>query len=172
MPKNKSTLDSIFHFLHVSGMDSPNRLAAGICLGIWIGLLPKLSLLPWILAGVTLLSTANLLTLLIGFGLGCLLIPLSDLAAIPLGERLLDWEFLTPLIASTLETPGLVHLRLNETACLGNFVLGALACLPLFILARSFFSYLQPHLEDWFGSQPASSWLVANSPAKRPPTGI
>ena len=46
----------------VSGMDSSEQLAAGVVLGMMIGMLPMDCLLPYLFLLVLLLSRANLLT--------------------------------------------------------------------------------------------------------------
>jgi uncharacterized protein (TIGR03546 family) len=160
MRQPKSTLESIFNLLQVSGMDSPNRLAAGICLGVWIGLLPKFSLLPWCLATLAILSTANLATLIAGFAVGCFAISFADLVALPLGEKLLALDALSPLLTKATETPVLTHFRFHEAATLGTFVLGLLLMIPAFFLARALFLQIQPRLENWLGSDSSGHWTV------------
>jgi|GEM_PF-2433140 uncharacterized protein (TIGR03546 family) len=163
----KTTLESISGLLHVSGMDSPNRLAAGLCLGIWIGLFPKLSLIPWCLAVLGILSTANLATLIAGFVIGCLAIPLADLVALPLGEKLLSLEALSPLLSQAIETPVLTHARFHEAATTGTLALGLLLMLPAFFLTRALFKQIQPRLEQWLSFGSSGNWTVSRDQVQR-----
>lgn len=163
MRQTKTTFDSVCSLLHVSGMDSPNRLAVGLCLGIWIGLLPKVSLLPWCVAGLAILSTANLATLIAGYLFGCLTVPLVDRLALPLGEKLLSLESLAPLFARSLDTPVLTHFGLHQSATLGSSSLWLLLFLPTFFLARALFNRLQPLLENWLATGPEHNRTVPSS---------
>lgn len=167
MRQPKTTLDSIYSLLQLSGMDSPNRLAAGLCLGLLIGLLPKLSLLPWALAVLGILSTANLATLLTGFALGCIAIPAVDLLALPLGEKLMSIEAVTPLLAESFATPVLTHFHFHETATLGTLALGLLMLLPTFFVARACFNRIQPRLEGWLSTTSRQSWTDSPQQAHR-----
>jgi len=47
------------------GFDSPSQLALGVAFGLVIGLLPKDSLLPYMIGVVALLTNANLATLIV-----------------------------------------------------------------------------------------------------------
>lgn len=160
MRQSPNSFNSLVSLLRVTGMDSPNRLAAGLCLGLCLGLLPKLSLLTWCLGAIAILSTANLLTLLIGFGCGCLLISAVDPLAIPLGERLLQWDFLGSLVAPTVNAPVWSLMQLDNSAMLGNLALSLLLSLPLFFCSRSVFNRIQPALENWLGGQATTGWMV------------
>ena len=167
MRQTPTTFGALVSLLRVSGMDSPNRLAAGLCLGICLGLLPKLSLLTWCLAALCVLSTANLLTLLLGFACGCLLIPAIDPLALQLGERLIRWDFLASFFSSVVNSPYGSLLQLDNSAMTGNLACGVLAFIPAFLLARAMFHRLQPVLETWLASRPTTGWMVAgNSQSK------
>lgn len=169
MRQTPTTFGALVSLLRVSGMDSPNRLAAGLCLGICIGLLPKLSLLTWCLAALCVLSTANLLTLLLGFACGCLLIPAIDPLALQLGERLIRWDFLASFFSSVVNSPYGSLLQLDNSAMTGTLACGVLAFIPAFLLARAMFHRLQPVLETWLASRPTTGWMVAgNSQSKSP----
>lgn len=168
MRQTPTTFSTVVSLLRVTGMDSPNRLAAGLCLGICLGLLPKLSLLTWCLAAVCLLSTANLLTLLLGFACGCLLIPAIDPLAIPLGERLIGWEFLASFFSSVVNAPLGSLLLLDNSAMTGNLACGLLGLLPAFFLARAVFQRIQPALEARLASHPTTGWMVAANNRSRP----
>lgn len=169
MRQTPTTFGALVSLLRVSGMDSPNRLAAGLCLGICLGLLPKLSLLTWCLAALCVLSTANLLTLLLGFACGCLLIPAIDPLALQLGERLIRWDFLASFFSSVVNSPYGSLLQLDNSAMTGTLACGVLAFIPAFLLARAMFHRLQPVLETWLASRPTTGWMVAgNSQSKSP----
>lgn len=163
MRQTPTTFGTLVSLVRVSGMDSPNRLAAGLCLGICLGLLPKLSLLTWCIAALCVLSTANLLTLLLGFVCGCLLIPVIDPLALQLGERLIGWDFLASFFSSVVNAPYGNLLQLDNSAMTGNLACGLLAFIPAFFLARAMFHRLQPVLETWLASRPTTGWMVAAS---------
>jgi len=161
MRQSPTTFSTLVNLLRVSGMDSPNRLAAGLCLGICLGLLPKFSLLTWCLAVLCVLSTTNLLTLLIGFACGCLLVPAIDPLACQLGERLISWEFLASFFSSVINAPFGSLLQLDNSAMTGSLACGLIAFLPAFFLARAMFQKLQPVLETWLANRPTTGWMVA-----------
>lgn len=167
MRQTPTTLGALVSLLRVSGMDSPNRLAAGLCLGICLGLLPKFSLLTWCLAALFVLSTANLLTLLLGFACGCLLIPVVDPLANQFGERLIGWDFLASFLNSVVNSAYGSLLQLDNSAMTGNLACGIIAFFPAFFLARAMFHRVQPVLETWLASRPATGWMVsANNQSK------
>lgn len=140
-------------------MDSANRLAAGFCLGCAVGLLPKDSLATWILALMAILSTANLLTGFCGLGLGWLAIPIADRAAIPLGDWILAWPSLHPLLASLASAPLGSWMRIENSAVLGTWLL-VLACGgPMYVLVRWGFVRIRSQLQVWMRAHPVTRWL-------------
>lgn len=116
---------------------SPNEMAAGVAFGAMIGLLPKVNLLALALWLIVFffrvnfgMATASIVIFAIG---GSLTDPWTE----SLGYTLLTgMPTLRPLWVTLYNTPIVPFSAFNNTLVMGNFVVGTLLWVPIFLLAR------------------------------------
>lgn len=121
------------------GEDSARRLAMGVAFGVVIGLLPKDSLLVWVVGLVLMITTANLLCALVsGFvfsWVGFFLDPLTH----KLGGLVLTADGLEPTWMWLYEIPLMPWTRFNNTVVMGSLILGLVLAAPVYLLSFHFF---------------------------------
>jgi len=131
----------------VRGIDSPRQLAAGLMLGMMIGLIPKDSLIVYGLLGVLLSIRANLIAATVGglvsAGLATLLTPVFH----SVGLFILEMNLLRPMWDTISQLPLMGWTRFNNTLVMGSFVVGLLSAFPVFRIG-----------EKWFASYGATSY--------------
>lgn len=130
----------------IRGVDAPWQLAWGLCLGLAIGLIPKFSALPFLLAIVLVLSRANLLTGLIGMAMGILCLGGLQGSFDRWGWTCLNYQAAQPLLAWLQQQPLVPWLRINNTIVAGSLIALAISWLPLLVLAHAFFAWYHPHI--------------------------
>ena len=116
------------------------RWALGLAAGMLIGVLPKDSTLPWILAICLTLTTANLLIAALTAGVFTAISHFWDALAHSIGGMLLandDWEWFWVFL---YETPFMPWSRFNNTVVMGNLSLGIICCVPLYLLGCQIFN--------------------------------
>ncbi len=119
--------------------DSARRLALGVALGMVIGLIPKDSLLAYVVFVVLMISTANLLSAIIsGFlfsWVGFLIDPFSH----KLGGLILTADQLELTWAYLYDLPLAPWTRFNNTVVMGSLVLGLILAYPVYRISFRFF---------------------------------
>lgn len=133
----------------VSGMDSSEQLAAGVVLGMMIGMLPMDCLLPYLFLLVLLLSRANLLTAIgaavafswIGIGLTSI--------EHGIGQAVLTFGPLEPTWAWMIQQPIVPWTRFDNTVVMGSLILGLLACYPVYLVTKNGFTTYGSPLTQW-----------------------
>lgn len=116
----------------VRGFDSPHQLALGFALGIWLGLIPKDSALPYLIGVLAILTPGNLLCLLAGALLASFASPLLDSLTHYLGHAALTYAPLEPTWVYLLQLPIVPWTRLENTVVMGNLLLGAILLIPTY----------------------------------------
>lgn len=148
----------------VQGFDSARQLAAGVALGMMIGLIPKDSLLPYAIALIALLSHANLLCVGVSAFVFTKLSPSLDIASHPLGSWLLNLNALESSLNWIHQWPIVPWLRLDNTVVTGSFLMGILLTIPVYAISHllfkrfgsTVFSYLiRTRVARWFVGQPS-----------------
>jgi len=148
----------------VKGFDSPRQLALGVSLGLVIGLLPKDSLLPYMIGAIALLTNANLLTLVLSGLIFSWIGPVADPLTHRIGGWMLTFGPLETVWAWLYEVPLMPWTRFENTIVMGSLVFGLLASVPIYSLSRLFFeSYGETFFRLIFQNR-VSRWLVG-SPA-------
>jgi uncharacterized protein (TIGR03546 family) len=125
----------------IEGKTTSRQLAAGVALGVLIGLVPKDSLLLIMFTVLTILSPANLLSA------GCSAILfwyLGSLSSVEnlmqwLGERAFQTDSLAQLLIRWSATPLFPWLRLDNSLVLGALLLGVALMLPVYLISVQFF---------------------------------
>lgn len=130
----------------VRGFDTPHQLALGLSLGVWVGLLPKDSLIPYVLGAIAILTPGNLLC----FGLGCLLgslaSPALDGITHPLGHAVLTYQPMQTTWEWLFQLPVVPWTRFENTVVTGNLVLGLIAALPIYFGFRTLSAWMGPKI--------------------------
>ncbi len=127
----------------ITAGDTPRQLAAGVALGMMLGLLPKGNLLAICLSMAICASRVNIavamLSALAFSSTGMLADPLTD----RLGLMLLKWDVLRPMWTSLYNLPLAPWTAFNNTVVLGSCLLGTLLFYPTYRLAWLFFERLR-----------------------------
>lgn len=130
----------------VRGFDSPHQLALGITMGVMIGLLPKDSLLPYLLGALAILSPGNLLCLFVGLGAGSLIGPHCDPVTHRIGESILTYQPLGSIWATLYDLPLMPWFRFENTVVMGSLALGLIAALPVYFISRKLCELFGPQI--------------------------
>jgi uncharacterized protein (TIGR03546 family) len=123
-------------FSILNGEVSARQIAAGVALGVWIGLIP-VGLLPTLLLFLALVVNVNLAMLFVASAIVKLLAFLVDPVANHLGFALLvKTGGLKPFWTKLYNMPVVPYTKFNNTIVLGEFVLGLVLFIPVYFLAR------------------------------------
>ena len=123
----------------ISAINSPHELALGVAFGALIGIMPKDSAIPWIIALVFLLSRGNLLCGFVSAIALSAVGPMLDVWSDKMGMAVLSIESLQTTYALWMELPWVAWTRFNNTVVAGSFAIGAIAWLPIYLLSQVFF---------------------------------
>ena len=130
----------------VRGSDSPVQIGMGVALGMLIGLIPKDSLLAYVVGLFVFATSVNLLaTAITAFTftwIGAFLDPVSH----QLGFYLLTHPALETFWIWLYELPAMPWTRFNNTVVLGSFLIGLLMLYPAFYLSKTYFEKYSPHV--------------------------
>jgi uncharacterized protein (TIGR03546 family) len=113
-------------------LNSPRRIAAGVALGMMIGLVPKDNLTA-VALGILLFAlrvnlAAGSLSALAFLWVGLVFEPILD----RIGFALLTWPVLEPVWSSLYRQPLVPWTDLNNTLVMGGLVLGLILCYPVY----------------------------------------
>ncbi len=120
----------------VRGFDTPHQLGLGMAFGIVVGLIPKDSLLPYVIGVIAILSTANLLSFGIGVIVAHVISPALDHLTHLIGSWFLTFSPLESVWATLSEIPLLGWTRFNNSVVMGTLILGALLAVPTYTMTR------------------------------------
>jgi uncharacterized protein (TIGR03546 family) len=123
----------------ISAINSPHELALGVAFGVLIGIMPKDSAIPWLIALAFLLSRGNLLCGFVAAIALSVVGPLIDGWSDKMGMALLSIESLQSTYSAWMELPWVAWTRFNNTVVAGSFAIGVIAGLPVYLLSQIFF---------------------------------
>jgi len=123
----------------IFAINSPHELALGVAFGMLIGIMPKDSAIPWLIALVFLLSRGNLLCGIVSAIALSVFAPMIDVWSDKMGMALLSVESLQTTYASWMELSWVAWTRFNNTVVAGSFLIGLIAWLPVYLLGQVFF---------------------------------
>ncbi len=146
----------------VKGFDSPKQLALGVSIGLVFGLLPKDSLLPYVIAVIGLLTNANLLTLILSGIFFSWIGPVADPLTHQIGGWLLTFDPLESVWAWLYQIPLMPWTRFENTVVMGNLVLGLLSSVPIYALSKQFFEAYGETIFRIVFQNRLSRWLVGS----------
>ncbi len=148
------------------GIDSPRQLAAGVVLGMLVGLVPKDSLLVVALVFLLILSNANLVTGLISAlvfsSVGCFF----DLLTHNIGVSILTYRPLQPYLLEITQWPLVGWMRIENTVVSGSVILGLFLLLPVYQLSYLVFSRYQKRLVEFVTQSRPVRWILGYPSAK------
>lgn len=128
--------------------ESPNRIAAGFCIGAILGLSPVFTVHGIVLILVLIIVNVNLASALFGMaifsGLAYLLDPLFHSTGYFL---LVDVSFLHAFWTALANIPLIALSRYNNTVVTGSFVVALLLAIPLFPATRAFVLYYRTSID-------------------------
>ncbi len=145
---------------------SPKGVAAGLTWGLVLGLLPKDNLLAAGLGMMVLCLQVNLPATVFATALFSALARWVDLLADPLGEFLLTYPPLLSLWSFAAGLPLARWTSFNNTAVLGNVILGIVLAFPLYRLSLWMLRRWQPWVGrvcDRLGAEALLSWAAARA---------
>lgn len=142
------------------GFDSSRQLALGCALGVWVGLLPKDSLLPWAILALAILTTANLVCLIAAALVSHLLSPLGDPLWQEAGAAVLMAEQLVPIWTTIAEWPWIAWTRFSNTVVMGTFAAGLGLSIPVYLGSWLFFHRFGSRLRERVQSHPVVRWIA------------
>lgn len=148
----------------VKGFDSPSQLALGLTMGMIIGLIPKDSLLPYLVIVVALLTNANLLLLIVSGVTFSAISPSLDSMTHAIGLWTLTFDPFESFWVWCCQLPIVPWTRFENTVVMGSFALGLLAAIPVYTIGFQFFvRFGEPFFNLLFQNRLAR-WLIG-SPA-------
>ncbi len=139
--------------------DSPRQLAAGVMLGMMIGLVPKgnliaVGLLMLLFAVRANLATGTVAAILFSW-LGFMVDPISH----RIGQAVLGVELLQPIWAFLYDLPLVPWTSFNNTVVFGSLILGICLACPVYFASRRMFEIYQPWVVKRLEAAKLS-WLV------------
>ena len=146
----------------VKGFDTPKQLALGVSLGLIFGLLPKDSLLPYVIGTIALLTNANLLTLIASALFFSWVGPVADPFTHRIGGWLLSLDSLESLWTWLYQVPLMPWTRFENTVEMGSLMLGVLSSCPVYSLSKQFFQAYGKPLFSFIFRNRISRWLVGS----------
>lgn len=120
----------------------PRHLALGVVLGIFFGVVPKFSIIPWAVAVVAIALPTNLGALCLAAVVSCWGGPMMDPWFHQCGAWLLNDARLQPLFTKIIEMPWAAWLAINNTVVVGSTVSALVAAIPGFVILRSVFTFV------------------------------
>ncbi len=154
----------------IEGFNTSRQLAAGVSLGMMVGLMPKDSLLTYLLALAVILSPANLLTAACSAVCFHIIAPWLTPLTHGIGINVLTLSQLEPMWERLIQLPIIPWTRFNNSVLMGSLILGLLAAYPLYWFSEKCFeTYGRPLFVKLRNSGPIR-WLMG--PAKPNLNGV
>lgn len=127
-------------------LNAPRHIALGVALGAVVGVIPKFSVIPWVLGVCALLLPVNLISF-VGFAvLGSLVGHVFDPWFHEVGHRTLVDPVLQDFWQWIVTTDFFAWSKLNNTVVAGSSVLGLALVLPGYFVLRSLITAVFPLL--------------------------
>lgn len=126
---------------------SPNQVAAGAALGVFLGLVPGL-LMKCIIFIIIMLLRVNIGSAFIFSGIFALIGLLIDPLADKVGYIVLNADFLIPLWTYLYNLPLVPFTRFNNTVVMGSIIISIILFIPIFFILKRFILYYREHWRD------------------------
>jgi uncharacterized protein (TIGR03546 family) len=141
------------------GNDTPRQTAWGFALGMIVGLLPKGNLLAMSFAMLLFGTKVNRAAGLLGIGLFSYAGWALDEFAHRLGSLIITSQSVRPTIAALYEQPLGPFLGLNNTAVMGQLLIGLYLFYPTYRAAYALAKYVRPRVHVYLMKYRVIRWL-------------
>ena len=135
----------------------------GVAFGMMIGLIPKDSLLPYLIALIALLTPSNLACLGISAFAFHTLGPKLDPVLEQIGTWFLTLDALSPYWQPISEYSIFSWLRIENTVVTGGLLLGLAAFLPIFLISKFAFTKFGARAHQFLAQTRLARWLVGSN---------
>ena len=120
-------------------------------MGIVIGVIPKLSVIPWVLGIIALLLPLNLVALIVTIAVFSFAGPLLDPWLHHIGYTILKDPALAEFWESMAQSQTFVWMQLNNTVVAGSVAVWLVALLPGYFICKAIVAVLRPTWNRFFG---------------------
>ncbi|MFT5299279.1 MAG: hypothetical protein ACI87E_002688 [Mariniblastus sp.] len=147
----------------IRGFDSPKQLALGVAFGMMLGLIPKDSLIPYAIGLIAILSSANLICVILAAFVCGWLSPMLDPVTHPIGLWILTFDPLESTWVAISSIPILSWTRFENTVVSGTTLLGLICALPTYMISRYCFQKFGASLFVILSNTRIARWFVGTS---------
>jgi uncharacterized protein (TIGR03546 family) len=147
-------------FQALIGNDTPRQTAWGFSLGMMVGLLPKGNLTAIAIAMILCSLRVNRAAGFLAIALFSYVGAFFDDTAHRLGSLLLTSPTFQPLFAAIYDKPLGPFSGLNNTAVLGQLLIGLYFFYPVYRAARVTSTYLRPRLQHYLMRYKLVRWIM------------
>lgn len=155
----------------VRGYDTSRQLAAGVAIGMVIGLVPKDSLFCYVLGLLMLISTANLLCGTISIFAFSWIGFLFDSVFHKVGAMVLTYQPLEATWGRLFQLPIVPWTRFDNTVVTGSLVVGLIATIPVYIISYKIVEAISPHLKIAADKSKIYRWIVGDNDSPKTELG-
>ena len=132
-------------------LNSPSSIALAIVMGFVIGVIPKFSLLPWVIGVIAMLLPLNLVTLVVTVAVFSFAGPLLDPWFHQVGYTVLTDPSLQGFWESMAQSETFIWLQLNNTVVAGSIATWLVALLPGYFICKALVFAIRPIWNRIFG---------------------
>ena len=132
-------------------LNSPSSIALAIMMGIVVGVIPKFSLLPWVIGIIAMLLPLNLVALVVTVAVFSFAGPLLDPWFHEIGYTVLTDPSLEGFWESMAQSETFIWLQLNNTVVTGSLVAWLVALLPGYFICKAIVLAIKPVWNRFFG---------------------
>jgi uncharacterized protein (TIGR03546 family) len=133
-------------------LNSPSSIALAIMIGILVGVIPKFSLLPWVIGIVAMLLPLNLVAFVLTVAVFSFVGPMLDPWFHKVGYMVLTDPSLKGIWESMAQSETFVWWQLNNTVVTGSLVASLIALLPGYFICKAVVVAVKPVWNHTFGS--------------------
>ena len=132
-------------------LNSPSSIALAIMMGIVVGVIPKFSVLPWVIGIIAMLLPLNLVAFVVTATVLSFAGPLLDPWFHEIGYTVLTDPSQRGFWESMAQSEAFIWLQLNNTVVTGSFVAWLVALLPGYFICKGFVLAIKPIWNRIFG---------------------
>jgi len=137
----------------------PHHYALAIVVGMVIGVVPKFSIIPWLVMLIGMLLPTNLVAMVLAAIVFSFVGPLLDPQSHRLGANLLANEELAEFWTSLFSIKHSIWLQLHNSVVLGSGLIALAAMIPLYIISRTLTAILKPIVTKYILSNGVADWI-------------
>ena len=137
----------------------PHHYALAIAIGMVIGVVPKFSIVPWLVVLSGLILPTNLIALVVSAIAFSFIGPLFDTQSHWLGATLLGHQSLETFWKNLFSFQYSIWLQLHNSVVLGSTLIAIAAIIPTYVISRSATSILKPVFKKYLLSNSVADWI-------------